>query len=408
MLKLDTRNICDNFQFKNKFFCMSKISNNYIFFILLFFLSLSAIVVFSAYGEELKEIKSNTASLETDLHSTHIEQTIERLKQLQQTVLFELHPTFSEPPSFDFDNLLFKDDISTHPIVSQTSEPLLKEQLIASKGVNMTPKFEEIFLLLSDEMRLKACKKLYANDSQSFTQKIIHYLGKGTPEQALIINQILPYLKEELEENLIASLQENPQDLVEKRTIIYALGRIKSEKSVPILWNEIQATQSEEIQYTCVQSLANMPHCLSLEQWVQLLQYNSVSVSLTAAYAILEYGGSSAEEYIRRILLGEISVSQRVLEYISDRICNYPLEIIVPFSIEVMSRNPGLAQKFSSILRQRTGADLGPNPQLWADWWKEYLNKTSTLKNPENTPTPQNDNSNQPDIKVHAPRIRKR
>lgn len=387
---------------------MFKIITNYIFSFLLFFFFISAVPIFYTYSEELKEIKSNTASIETDLHSTHIEQTIERLKQLKQSVLFELHPSFTEPPSFDFDNLFLRNNTPTPPIVSQTSEPLLKEQLVASKGINITPKFEEIFLLLSDEMRLKACKKLYANDSQSFIQKMIHYLGKGTPEQALIINQILPYLKEELEENLIALLQENPQDLVEKRTIIYILGRIKSEKSVPLLWNEIQTTQSEEILYTCVQSLANMPHSLSLEQWVQLLQYNSVSVSLTSAYAILEYGGSSAEEYIRRILLGEFSVSQRVLEYITERISNYPLDILVPFSIEVMSRNPGLAQKFSSILHQRTGTNLGPNAQLWADWWKEYLNRTSTTENPENTPPRQNDNLNQSDIKVHAPRIRKR
>jgi len=395
-------------QIKRQFFCMFRIITNHIFFILLFFLFISAVPIFYTYGEELKEIKSNTASIETDLHSTHIEQTIERLKQLKQSVLFELHPSFTEPPSFDFDNSFLRNNTPTPPVVSQTSEPLLKEQLVASKGINITPKFEEIFLLLSDEMRLKACKKLYANDSQSFIQKMIHYLGKGTPEQALIINQILPYLKEELEENLIALLQENPQDMVEKRTIIYVLGRIKSEKSVPLLWNEIQTTQSEEILYTCVQSLANMPHCLSLEQWVQLLQYNSVSVSLTSAYAILEYGGSLAEEYIRRILLGEFSVSQRVLEYITERISNYPLDILIPFSIEVMGRNPSLAQKFSSILHHRTGVNLGPNPQLWADWWKEYLNRTTTTENLENTPPSQNDISNQPDIKVHAPRIRKR
>ncbi|MGC9054101.1 MAG: hypothetical protein ACP5KS_09485, partial [Candidatus Hydrogenedens sp.] len=132
------------------------------------------------------------------------------------------------------------------------------------------------------------------------------------------------------------------------------------------------------------------------------------SVSLTSAYAILEYGGSSAEEYIRRVLLGEISVSQRVLEYITDRISSYPLEIFIPFSIEVMSRNPALAQKFSSILHQRTGANFGPNPQLWANWWKEYVNKISAPQTPENTTPPQNDNFNQPDVKVHAPRIRKR
>lgn len=387
---------------------MPKIININIVFIFLFPFSIFAIPIFYIQGEETLGIIGNTAPLETDIHYTHIEQTMKRLKQLEQSVFFELHPSFTEPPSFDFDSLLLKEDTSTHPIVPKTSEPLLKEQLLASKGINITPKFEDIFLLLSDEMRLKVCKKIYANDSQNFVQKTIHYLGKGTPEQALVINQILPYLKDELEENLIALIQENLQDPIEKRTIIYALGRIKSEKSVPFLWNEIQTTQSEEIQYTCVQSLANMTHSLSLEQWIQLLQHNSVSISLTSAYAILEYGGSSAEEYIRRILLGEFSVSQRVLEYITDRISNYPLDIFVPFSIEVMSRNPSLAQKFSSILSRRTGVNLGPNPQLWANWWKEYWNKITIMENPENTSPPHNDNLNQPNVKVHAPRIRKR
>ncbi|MGC9054884.1 MAG: HEAT repeat domain-containing protein, partial [Candidatus Hydrogenedens sp.] len=257
---------------------MSRIMNDNIFLNFLLTLLIYIIPIFYIYSEEIKGIKDNTSSLETDIYYNHIEQTIERLKQLKQSVLFELHPSFTEPPSSNFDTLFLKNDTPVHTIVSKTSEPLLKEQLVASKEINIKPKFEEIFLLLSDEMRLRACKKLYADDMQNFVHNIILYLGRGTPEQAMTINQILPYLKDELEENLIALLQENPQDPIEKRTIIYALGRIKSEKSVPLLWNEIQTTQSEEIQYTCVQSLANMPHSLSLEQWGQLLQNNSVSV----------------------------------------------------------------------------------------------------------------------------------
>lgn len=361
-----------------------------------------------AFCGEICEIShANTAPLETDVHSLSVIQTMERLKQLKQSVLFESHPISTESPSYDFDFLLPKDEKTTYPI-SKTSEPFLKEQLIASKGLNITPQFEEIFLLLSDEARVKACQRIFSEAPQDFVKKFLHYLGKGTPEQALILNQIIPRLKQELEDTLVILLQEDSLNLQEKRTIIYALGRMKSEKSVSLLWNEIQSASSEEIQYNCVQALANMPHSLSLEQWVQLLQYDSIPISLTSAYAIVEYGGSSAEEYIRRTLLGEFRVSQRVLEYFTDRVSTYPLDIFVPFSIEVMSRNSGLAPKFAGILHQRTGVNFGPNPQLWANWWKEYLNNTSSVENSEQQPPPQNNPLMQPDVKVHQPKIRKR
>ncbi len=382
-----------------------------IFVYIAFFTILLAIFILNlsySFGEEIIQVENiNTAPLETDIHSTHIVQTIERLKQLEQTVLFELHPSFTDSPSSDSDLLFPKNEIISSPI-SKTSDRFMKEQLIASKGTSITPKFEEIFLFLSDEARLKACQKIYSETPREFIQQVLYYLERGTPEQALIINQILPHLQQELEEPLITLLQEESLNLSEKRTVIYALGRAKSKKSVPLLWKEIQITSSEEIQYTCVQALANMPHALSLEQWVQLLQYDSIPVSMTSAYAIVEYGGSSAEEYIRRILLGEFRVTQRVMEYLIDRVSNYPFDIFVPFSIEVMSKNPNLAPKFAGILHQKTGVNLGPNPQLWANWWQEYLNSSSLTENPEPSPSPQDNSLLQPNVKIHQPKIRKR
>ncbi len=376
----------------------------------IYYVSVLLILSTTIFPEEIKEITSaNTASLETDIHTPLINQTIERLKQLNKAITLQQYPYSDESPYLDYEKFILKNGKSDSPIISRTSEPLLKEQLVSSKNINISTEFEDIFLILSDEMRLKSCKKIYSENPESFIQKIIHYLGKGNPEQALMINQILPYLKNELEESLFRTLlQKNFHDAVEKRTIIYILGRIKSEKSAPLLWDEIQLNPSEEIQYTCVQALANMPHSLSLEQWVQLIQSQSVSVALTSAYALVEYGGSSAEEYIRRILLGEFPVSQRVLDYLTDRISNYPVDILVPFAIEVMSKNPGLAQNFSSILTQKTGANLGPNPQLWANWWKEYLNSlTPPAESTESTQSSA-DNLIPPDVKIHQPRIRKR
>lgn len=361
-----------------------------------------------SFGEETILVEDiNTSPLETDLRCTQVFQTIERLNHLKQTILFELHPSFTDSPSYDFDLLFPKNETISFPLM-KTSDPLMKEQLIASKKTNITLKFEEIFSLLSNDMQIEACKKIYKENPQELAEKILNYLGKGTPQQALIINQILPYLKDELEDNLINLLRNNPQDIIERRTIIYALGRIHSEKSGSLLWNELQTTSSEEIQYTCVQALANMPHILPLEQWVQLLQYDSIPVSMTSAYAIVEYGGSYAEEYIRRILLGEFRVSQKVMEYLVDRVSNYPLDIFVPFSIEVMNKNPNLAPKFAGILHQKTGLNFGLNPQLWANWWKEYLNSSSLIENPESPPSPQDNPLPQPDVKVHQPKIRKR
>jgi hypothetical protein len=360
------------------------------------------------FCEEIPSAETaNTASLETDVSSVSFQQTIDRLKQIEQSVLLESHPPFAESPTLDLDRFLHNELQSTQPI-SKTSEPFMKEQIIASKKSDITPSFEDIFLLLSDEMQLKVCKKICAETPQEFVQKIIYYLGKGTPEQALIINQLLPHLKNELEEPLLSLLENNPEDITEKRTIIYILGRIQSEKSVSLIWNELQNAPTEQFQYTCVQALANMPHALPLEQWVQLIQSDSVSVSLTSAYAIMEYGGSSAEEYIRRILLGEFRVPQRVLDYLVNRISNYPLDILVPFAIEVMEANPNLAQKFASILQQRTGQKLGPYPQLWSNWWKEYINGSENPTTPENALPPPNDNGLPPDVKVHSPVIKKR
>ncbi|MGC8847009.1 MAG: hypothetical protein ACP5QY_14305, partial [Candidatus Hydrogenedens sp.] len=73
--------------------------NDNIFLNFLLTLLIYIIPIFYIYSEEIKGIKDNTSSLETDIYYNHIEQTIERLKQLKQSVLFELHPSFTEPPS---------------------------------------------------------------------------------------------------------------------------------------------------------------------------------------------------------------------------------------------------------------------------------------------------------------------
>ncbi|HOV32189.1 MAG TPA: HEAT repeat domain-containing protein [Candidatus Hydrogenedens sp.] len=350
-------------------------------------------------------VMANTVSLETDIQSTFIRQTIERIQQLNQSVVLESYPFNSDSPSVNFDFLLKDENLQT--VVPRTSESFLKEQLLTTGNSNITFKFEEVFTLPSNEARLLLCKKISAHDSQMFANKMIEYLTEGEPEQAFILNQLLPELKEELEDSLINFLREKNQKITEKRAIIYALGRIKSEKSVPFLWNEIQTTDSEDMLYTCVQALANMPHSVPLEQWVQLLQSSSIPVSLVSARAISEYGGSSAEEQIRRALMGEIPVSQKVLEYLLDRISNYPLEIFIPFSIDVMNANSYLAQKIATILKQKTGKDFGPNAEMWAKWWKERTNNMPSAANPGSMPLPQNNPLTDPNVKIRQPKTRR-
>ncbi len=353
------------------------------------------------------EIKANTSSLETDIHSTFIKQTIERIQQLNQSTVFETRPFNSDSPSLNFDFLLIEKDGSPRTIVSRTSEPFLKEQLITTGNSELNLKFEEVFTLPTNESQLLLCKRISAQDSEQFAKKVIECLAEGTPDQAFILNQLLPELKEELEDSLINFLREKKQNITEKRAIIYALGRIKSEKSVPLLWNEIETTDSEEMLYTCVQALANMPHSIPLEQWVQLLQNTSIPVSLLSAHAISEYGGSFAEEQIRRVLMGEIPVSQKVLEYLLDRVSNYPLEIFIPLSIEVMGANLYLAQKAANLMKQKTGKDFGPYPELWAKWWKERTSNIPPAASQGNIPLPQNNPLTDPNVKIHQPKTRR-
>ena len=375
--------------------------------LLIFFILFSNDIFCDLINDSDVDTRANTTSLETDIHSTFIEQTVKRIQQLNQSIVLESYPFNSESPSLNFDSFLQGKDGNFQSVISRTSEPFLKEQLITTGNSNLILKFEEVFTLPSKEARLSLCKKVSAQDSQQFAEKMIEYLAEGTPDQALILDQLLPELKEELEEVLITFLQEKNQKITKRRAIVYALGRIKSEKSVPLLWNEIQTTDSEEMLYTYVQALAYMPHSITIEQWVQLLQNPSIPVSLASAHAITEYGGSSAEEQIRRALLGEIPVPPKVLEYLLNKISNYPFDIFVPFSIEVMNANSYLAQRIATLLKQKTGKDFGPYPELWANWWKERSDEAARAAIPENIPSPQNNPLMDPDVKVHQPKTRK-
>ncbi|HOL20685.1 MAG TPA: HEAT repeat domain-containing protein [Candidatus Hydrogenedens sp.] len=358
------------------------------------------------FCDENQFLTINTSEITSD--PALVENTSKRIEQLNQSVHYEfLIP--DESPKLPI-NLFLQDHETTFPsnVLSKTTDPILKEQIFASNDPDWLPKFEELFTFPSYEMKLSACKKIYSKNSEYFVQELLKYLANGTADQALILNQLLPDLKQELEEPLIQRLKERQLPPPQHRAIIYTLGRIRSEKSVPLLWNEFQNSSSEEMAYTCVQALANMPHSTPIDQWLQVIQSPFVSVALLSAHAISEYGGTYSEEQIRRILLGEIPVAPKVAEYLLEKVGNYPLEIIVPFFIEVMEKNPNLSLRVATILSQKTGMNLPASPQQWANWWKEQTNPPSPP--PSNTDQTSSENmpSSKPDIKVHQPRIRKR
>ncbi|MCX8063968.1 MAG: hypothetical protein N3G21_02200, partial [Candidatus Hydrogenedentes bacterium] len=146
-----------------------------------------------------------------------------------------------------------------------------------------------------------------------------------------------------------------------------------------------------------------IPHSLSLEQWAEFLQGNSLNISIIACKAISDYGGIESEQYIRKLLLGEIQTPKKVREYALSRITDYPLSILVPLLIEIMKKNSEIALDSANILKNKTGMNFGPTPQLWEKWWSELTtapDSTETKKSDEISPQPQG-------AVIHTPRVKK-
>lgn len=322
------------------------------------------------------------------------------LKRLEDLLNYHNHSPLPspEPPPFDFESYFkqwYKKEDNTTPSnpVLSSREPLLKEQVFLADPESWIPNWNDIFIFPSIDAKVKACKKFAHTDRVKFFNDVIHYLSQGTPEQALIIAQVLPYLKQELENVLLEEFSNPQRSHLERRAIAFALGRIQSAQSASLLWNEIQTTNSEDMIYTCVQALTNFPRTISLDQWTQLLQSPYIHVALFSAEVILEWGTAQSEEIIRRALTGEMKVFPRVLETILNRLSQYPIDKLIPLLIEVMKTNPSLTFQASSILKNRTGMNFGPSPQLWEQWWKNQQSQpqesTSMTPNPLSQPTPQ-------------------
>ncbi len=348
----------------------------------------------------------NTSTISTHPAYKHYEETlikttIDRVKQINNTILLENKPPI-DSPTLDINKFFLPHEAKyTSPLM--TDIPEFKDKNINSFEKDTSITFEEIFYLSAHENRISLCKKIIETDSKMAVEKIIHYLSYGSPEEAKIIDNILPDIKPDLEKLLIESFQNYTIPLQERRAIAYALGRIKSIEAVPYLWNETLTNPNYEMKYTCIQALANMPHSLSLEQWLEIAQSSSTNISLLACKAIFDYGGVQSEQCIRKIILGEIQTPQKVREYALSRITDYPINILIPFLIEVMEKNPNLAINSANILKLKTGMDFGPAPQLWAKWWEEINTPKNNPppENPENAPTPI------PNENIHPPKIRK-
>jgi len=366
---------------------------------LLFLIILCVFSVYS-YQDEINTSPLSPLPL-SKYEETLIKITIDRVKQLKNTTLFEnMFPVNS--PMTDIDKYFLPPEARyTSPL--KTDIPEFKEKSIHTPKRNEPPTFEDLFVISSPEKRTLLCKKIIESDYKTAIEKIINYLAYGSPEQALIVDSILPEIKSDIEKPLIDSFQNFSLPTQERRAIAYALGKIKSNEAVQYLWNELHTTSNYEMQYTCVQALVNMPHSLSLDQWLELVQSSSPNIALIACKAIFDYGGVQSEQCIRKIILGEIPTPQKIKEYALSRVSDYPIDILVPFLIEVMEKNPDLAINSANILKQKTGMNFGPAPQLWAKWWEEIHTPPDNmnLQNQENVPTI-------PEGNIHAPKIRRR
>lgn len=359
-----------------------------------------------SYYLSFAEDNINTSPLNSVLIFQHegtlIEHTKTRINQLKGTSFFgNLSPLNS--PNIDFSKYLiplhekFKTPLSTEV-------PEFRTRFYLNPENNEAVKFEDIFSTTLPELRVNICRKLLSLDNKSIAEKIIHYLAYGTPSEALVIDEILPSLKSDVEKILIDLFQDKTLPIQKKRAVAYALGRIKSTESAGYLWNEAHTTSNYEMRYTCLQSLANMPHSLSLEQWVEFLQSDSPNISLIACKAIFDYGGIDAERYIRKILLGEIKTHKNVKEYALSRVANYPLSVLIPLFIEIMEKNPEISLDSANILKARTGMNFGPSPQLWKKWWEDITSQSmQNSNNPPIEPFPQI-----PEGTIHPPKIKKR
>ncbi|MCX8064243.1 MAG: hypothetical protein N3G21_03640 [Candidatus Hydrogenedentes bacterium] len=368
------------------------------------FFIITVILYFSSYS--FAETTPNTSTINTiplsSYEETLIKNTLERINQLKSTHSLGNLPSTKSPP-FDFNEyIIIPEEKYKTPL--STELPEFRKKTILTQENNEVITFEDIFHANSLELRIDICKALLQKDSKTTVEKIIHYLAHGSPNESLIVDEILPNIKPDIEKLLIELFQNSKIPTQKRMAIAYALGRIKSSESAWYLFNEANTTTIYEMKYTCLQSLSNIPHSLSLEQWAEFLQGNSLNISIIACKAIFDYGGIESEQYIRKLLLGEIQTPKKVREYALSRITDYPLSILVPLLIEIMKKNSEIALDSANILKNKTGMNFGPTPQLWEKWWSELTtapDHTETNKPEEISPQPS-------DAIIHTPRTRRK
>lgn len=226
--------------------------------------------------------------------------------------------------------------------------------------------------LLDSDSRVRdvATSELANFGSKRVFDFIMGLLISGDSYSVAMLNNALPAMKNQLEDQFLVVFRDEGQDIAYRRAAAYALGRMGSQDASELLaqgcWSEYP-----EFAYTCAEALYNVRDSNSLKTWRALLGHENGTIRRFAVYGICTTGSLEALGILREICIQQIPLDPQLQVEAARCISAWPAMDAIPVLIESMHANRNVSAVCTLQLTERSGMELGENPELWLAWWQE-------------------------------------
>lgn len=257
--------------------------------------------------------------------------------------------------------------------MAKDGDPAIRRMAVESLGETGRSEYLDVILAALDdpypEVREAAARSLTSFDGKGLSERVLGLLCAAWPGSAEKLGGVLPFLKERIEEPMLAILESADEAPLRRSAAAYSLGVMRSAKATSALAASAWADDAT-LAMTSVQALAAVNAPEAALPLARLLQH-PLAAARDLALQGLAALGTPQTVYVLGAVAADSTEATRPLQLRAvDLLAESASEAAVPALIEAMRRNLFVRTRAAAALRRRTGAELGDIPSGWAEWYE--------------------------------------
>jgi HEAT repeat protein len=268
----------------------------------------------------------------------------------------------------------------------QSDEPAARlralEGLARIGGASAPAPFVEALSDSNPDIQAFAARVLADCDPKELLDSIIRLMASPPERTAPDWGNVLPHLREPLEEPMISALLSDQTTRPSRLAVVYALGCMRSTAAIQELVKAAE-TDDPELALCCAESLYRICDPAVIPALVRLAGHPSARVRWTAVEGLAALNAPMAMNALGEIACAPPADDTYLGEHALSLLGATADGRVVPILIDVMRRNLNARAAAVAMLRKITREDLGDLPSDWAQWYDEQQRK---LNQPVQTP----------------------